>query len=90
MRPFAGEDASGQPADIPDVLLHETAVAWVKARRVKTTPPRAWEESRAAFAERVRAAAAYVNSQYDVEGLCMGFVERLKDVVARKGDRLSK
>ena len=33
---------------------------------------------------------AYVNSQYDVEGLCMGFVERLKDVVARKGDRLSK
>ena len=30
-------------------------MAWVKARLVKTTPPRAWEESRAAFAERVRA-----------------------------------
>ncbi len=41
-------------------------------------------------ARRGGAAAAYVNSQYDVEGLCMGFVERLKDVVARKGDRLSK
>ncbi len=65
-------------------------MAWAKARLVKTTPPRGWEESRAVFAERVRAAAAYVNSQYDVEGLCMGFVERLKDVVARKGDRLSK
>ena len=41
-------------------------------------------------ASRARAAAAYVNSQYDVEGLCMGFVARLKDVVARKGDRLNK
>ena len=26
-RPYAGDDASLQPPDIPDVLLHETAVA---------------------------------------------------------------
>ena len=65
-------------------------MAWVKARLVKTTPPRAWEESREAFAKRVRAAAVYVNREYDVEGLCGSFVERLQEVVARKGDRLNK
>ena len=57
---------------------------------MKTTPPRAWEESREAFGERVRAAAAYVNREYDVEGLCGSFVERLQEVVARNGDRLNK
>ena len=28
-RPYAGSDASGQPPDVPDVLPHETAVAWL-------------------------------------------------------------
>ena len=29
-RPFAVEDASEQPPDIPDLLLHETAIGWVR------------------------------------------------------------
>ena len=29
-RPFAGEDASKQPPDCPDVLLHESAVGWIR------------------------------------------------------------
>ena len=29
-RAFAGTDASAQPADVPDVLVHETAVAWIR------------------------------------------------------------
>ena len=62
----------------------------MKARLVETTPPRAWQESREAFGARVRAAAVYVNREYDVEGLCGSFVERLQEVVARNGDRLNK
>ena len=62
----------------------------MKARLVKTTPPRAWQESREAFGARVRAAAVYVNREYDVEGLCGSFVERLQEVVARNCDRLNK
>ena len=31
-----------------------------------------------------------VQSEYDVEGLCGSFVERLQEVVARNGDRLNK
>ena len=62
----------------------------MKARLVKTTPPRVWQESREAFGARVRAAAVYVNRECDVEGLCGSFVERLQEVVARNGDRLNK
>ena len=29
-RPFAGVDASSQPADLADFFLHETVVAWVR------------------------------------------------------------
>ena len=31
-----------------------------------------------------------VQSEYDVEGVCGSFVERLQEVVARNGDRLNK
>ena len=62
----------------------------MKARLVKTTPPRVWQESREAFGARVRAAALYVNREYDVEGRCGSFLERLEAAVARKGDRLNK
>ena len=30
-KPFAGEEAKWQPPDMPDVLVHETVVAWVRA-----------------------------------------------------------
>ena len=29
-RPFAGPEAGWQPADIPDVLVHETVAGWLK------------------------------------------------------------
>ena len=30
-KPFVGEEAKWQRADIPDILLHETVVSWVRA-----------------------------------------------------------
>ena len=89
-RPFAGDFAAEQPPDIPDVLLHETAISWVKLRESKTKPQRPWEESREAFTVRMRGIAQEVNKHCDVEGLCKGFVKRLKQVVELKGGRTGR
>ena len=89
-RPFAGAHAGDQPPDIPDVLLHETAIAWVKVREWKTKPPRPWGETREAFTTRMRGIAQEVNASCDVEGLCRGFVKRLEEVVEGKGGRLRR
>ncbi len=89
-RPFAGDFAAEQPPDIPDVLLHETAILWVKLRESKTKPQRPWEESREAFTVRMRGIAQEVNAHCDVEGFCKGFVKRLKQVVELKGGRTGR
>ena len=39
-RPWAGDDATWQPPDVPDVLLHETAAGWV--RKYFQKHPRTW------------------------------------------------
>jgi len=89
-RPFAGDFAAEQPPDIPDALLHEAAISWVKLRESKTKPQRPWEESREAFTVRMRGIAQEVNAHCDVEGLCKGFVKRLKQVVELKGGRTGR
>ena len=89
-RPFAGHFAAEQPPDIPDVLLHETAISWVKSREGKTKPPKAWEETREAFTARMRGIVQEVNASCDVEGLCYGFLKRLGELVERKGARLHR
>ena len=67
---------------MPDVLLHETAISWVKSREGKTKPPKAWEETREAFTARMRGIVQEVNASCDVEGLCYGFLKRLGDGAA--------
>ena len=43
-----------------------------------------------AYGARLKEAASYINSTHDVEGLCMEFPGRLRDLVERNGDRLAK
>ena len=50
LRPFAGEHAGAQPPDIPDVLLHETAVSWLRER----LPPSLGPHSGSAGLRRVK------------------------------------
>ena len=40
LRSWAGDDATWQPPDVPDVLLHETVVGWV--RKYFQKHPRTW------------------------------------------------
>ena len=41
-----GADASMQPGKLQGLMLHETAVAWMRLRLARTVPAKAWKESR--------------------------------------------
>ena len=79
-----------QPADIADVLLHETANSWLATRLDKgaASLDKPWEETPGDFAKRLSAAVRDLNRTCDVDQLCKDFPERLRQLVKRKGDRL--
>ena len=89
LRPLMGEDASRQAGDSQEVMLHETAVAWLRRRLALTVPARPWLETREAYGKRLKAQAAYLNARCDVEGLCRAFPGRLRELLDNAGDRLS-
>ena len=85
-----GDNCGSQPGQLGDVLLHETAVSWIRARERKTVPPRAWEETYSAFSQRMKSIVNDFNAKYNVDGLCREFPGRLDDLVAKKGGKLKK
>ena len=90
LRAFFGCDASAQPGQLQEVMLHETAVAWMRERLKKTLPTRSWAESSDDYGARLKACAAYINEEHDVAGLCLGLPKRLAELDRRRGDRLCK
>lgn len=89
-RPFMAADAARQPGFLADVLLHETAVSWVRDLETKTTPASPWLESRHTFGERMREIARRVNQKHNVDGLCRELPARVQALVDKEGDRLPK
>ena len=87
---FMGDDAREQPGTLAQVLLHETAVAWVRLQQTRTTPRQPWAETRAAFGERMRAIARRINEEYNVEALCREFPGRIQKLIDLDGDNLTK
>ena len=88
---YWGRDAAKQAPDMPDLLLHETAVSWFRLRMRKERPEvLPWNETQEQWAKRARKAIAYINQEYDVAGLCREFPQRLEDVVDGEGERLRK
>ena len=89
-KPFAGDEAKQQPPDIPDVLLHETVVSWVRAYFKRY--PFQWvpkvEMNYKLFRKRLKECEAYINTNHDVAGLCRSFPKRIDALIAAKGDRL--
>ena len=89
-RLFWGPDAKKQAPDMPDMLLHETAVSWLRGVLRRTKPlcvP--WLETPAQWSRRMLVALDEVNQKYDAEGLCMGFPDRVEDCIAASGGRLA-
>ena len=69
---FWGEDTHEQLGACADVLLHETAVAWIRDGLSKCVPKNPWKETRQQYAARLRYVVADCNDCHDVEGFCRG------------------
>ncbi len=87
---FWGDDASLQPGHLQELMLHETAVSWLRFRLERSLPKRCWEETPEAFGARLRACCAQVNAELNVDGLCRAFPERIRKLKGRKGGRLKE
>lgn len=85
-----GPNCGSQPGLLGDVLLHETAVAWIRNRERRTVPPRAWEETYSAFSTRLKSIVHDFNIKYDVDNLCREFPGRIDKLVANEGGKLKK
>ena len=86
---FWGPNAKRQAADLGDVLLHETAVSWVRARLQRLKPDGCpWEETREQWVARLRKVVRAVNKECKVNDLCCAFPTRMQELKANGGDRL--
>ena len=65
-------------------------MAWIRERLKKRLPAKAWEETRAQFARRLKAVVKDVNETCAVEDLCNGLGQRVQDLIDAEGDRLPK
>jgi len=87
---FWGDDASVQPGHLQEIMLHETAVSWLRRRLETTLPARCWEETPAAFGARLRQCCAEINAELNVDGLCRDLPRRIQQLVDLEGDRLAE
>ena len=85
---FMSDNARAQPGSMQDVLLHETAVSWMRTRLGRTTPTKCWEETREQYGRRLKRCCDEVNKDCDVEGLCNGLPKRMRLLQEKDGDRL--
>ena len=90
LRPLMGDFNTQQPGSLSDMMLHETAVAWLRYRMQLSTPACPWNETREGHKRRMQEACRQVNAEYDVEGLCRQLPARLEKLKELKGDRLTK
>ena len=90
LQPVMGQNARLQPGNLSEVLLHETAVSWLRVRLAESVPAKAWAETPEEFASRLRACCQAVNSAYDVDGLCRAFPARIAKLRAAGGGRLKE
>ena len=88
---FWGDDASQQSPDMPDLLLHETAVAWFRKKLSKQRPVCVpWEETQAQWTARARHVVAFLNENHRVDRLCKQFPQRLRACKDSDGERFRK
>ena len=62
---------------ISKTQLKLVSVLWIQKLLDRSTPVKPWEETPGQLAARLRAAVAFVNENYKVKELCLGFPSRL-------------
>ena len=89
-RPFAGDEATLQPPDLPAALLHETVVAWARAFFKKHAFKTVFNvrENQKLFAKLLKQCEAHINANYEGSSLCRAFPRRIDELIASRGDRL--
>ena len=90
-RPFAGEDATWQPPDVPDLLPHETVAAWIRTyfRKHPFQKTTSLERNVANFKAVLHACEMHINANYRVDELCEAFPSRIGELTNKaKGGRL--
>ena len=88
LKAFNGEDASLQPGRLQELMLHETAVSWIRYRENSTRPSCAWQETPAQLGIRLREICRDINENLEVERLCRALPRRLDKLIQAKGDRI--
>ena len=66
---FMGDNASRQPGSLQDILLHETAVSWLRKKLEQSTPKKCWEENRESYGRRLKRCCEEVNRDHDVQAV---------------------
>ena len=90
LKPFMGDNAAVQPGCLQEAMLHETAMAWVRVQLAKTTPKRCRAESVSDYHKRLKDVCAYINANFDVDGLCKELSYRVNLPIDNGGDRITK
>ena len=87
---FMGDNCRCQVGQMGDILLHETAVAWIRRLERRSMPARVYEETIEEFGTRMKGIVSDINGKYDVSGLCRGLPDRISALVAARGAKLEK
>ena len=90
LRAFQGNVAAVQPGKLSDLMLHETAVAWIRKKERTTLPARPWEETPAQLGTRLKRIASEINAEHDVSGLCNELPARVEQLRLHHGCKLKK
>ena len=80
----------GPPSDCPDVFPHETAAAWVRQyfrNHPHSTRP-GLEANHQTLSQNLRDGERHINGNHEVGDLCASFLNRVDDLVKKKGERL--
>ena len=88
LKNYYGDSAAVQPGSLQEVLLHETAVSWIRYRETKTRVTKPWEETLEAYSSRMKRIVQDINDRLDVDGLCRGLPKRLQELVDAEGGRI--
>ena len=89
LKAYYGDDAKAQPGKLQELMLHETAVAWIRHQEEQTRPKEPWLESVADYTSRMKGVAQDINSRLKVHGLCRAFPKRVTKLIEAEGDRIS-
>ena len=90
LKAYYGDNAKAQPGAMHELMLHETAVAWIRHEEGKTRPKEPWKESVVEFGSRMKAIAMDLNKRHNVDNLCKALPKRVEMLIDAEGDRIGK